>query len=328
MKSAFVTGATGFVGRNLVEQLVEQGWGVTALHRPASAIRYLQGFGVLLAAGDLQDLPSLHTAIPKDVSAVFHVAGNTSVWSRHNDAQYRDNVDGTRNMVEAALHAGAKRFVHTSTWNTYGLDYDTISEDTPQRGLDSWINYNRTKTLAELEIRKGIEHGLQAVIINPAHVVGRYDPGNWSRMILMVHHGRLPGIPPGAGTFCHAEQVALAHIAAAERGKVGDNYLLPGTDASFAEVIRLISDLTGQPAPRHVLAPWALRLVGRVHVLRARFTGRPPDLTPEAAAFLSAHPRIVSDRAQRELGYRRVPLRTMFEDCYRWMVSEGLLSGT
>lgn len=308
--------------------MTKQGWRVTALYRPTSDLRHLQGFGVLLAAGDLQDLPSLSAAIPRDVDAVFHVAGNTSVWSRHNTAPHRDNVDGTHNMVEAALRAGAKRFAHTSTWNTYGLDYDTISEDTPQRGSGSWINYNRTKTLAELEVRQRIERGLQAVIINPAHIVGRYDAGNWSRMIRMVHQGRLPGIPPGAGTFCHAEQVALAHIAAAERGKIGDNYLLPGTDASFAEVIRLISDLTGRPALRRVLAPWALRLVGRVHALGAALTGRPPELTPEAAAFLSAHPRIVSDKAETELGYRRVPLRTMFEDCYRWLVSEGLLSGT
>lgn len=255
MKSAFVTGGTGFVGLNLVEQLVKQGWRVAALHRSTSDVRRLQGFGVLLATGDLQDLPSLSAAIPPHVDAVFHVAGNTSVWARHNTAQYRDNVDGTRNLVEAALRAGVKRFVHTSTWNTYGLDYETISEDTPQRGLDSWINYNRTKTLAEREVRKGVARGLQAVILNPAHIVGRYDPGNWSRMIRMVHQRRLPGIPSGSGTFCHAEQVALAHIAAAERGKLGDNYLLPGTDASFAEVIRLIAELTGRRAPRRILAP-------------------------------------------------------------------------
>lgn len=326
MPHAFVTGGTGFVGRNLVEQLTEQGWEVTVLHRPTSDVEALEVYGVNLAVGELLEPDSLRRALPPQVDAVFHVAGNTSVWSRNNARQSRDNVEGTRNMVDAALAAGARRFVYTSTWNTYGLEaYATITEDTPQLGLNSWINYNRSKALAEQLVKEAVSRGLDAVVMNPSHIIGRYDPGNWSRLIRLVHQRRLPGVPPGSGSFCHAEQVALAHIAAAQQGETGANYLLGGTDASFLEVIRVIGELTGRKVPRRPVPVAVLKIMARLQAARALFTGREPDLTPEAAAMLAAHPRVVSDKAERELGYEKVPLRVMLEDCYTWMRAEALL---
>lgn len=279
--------------------------------------------------GDLGDAAALRHALPPDVDVVFHVAGNTSMWHRQAEQQMRDNVIGTANMVAAALAARARRFVFTSSWNAWGwvLGAPALSEGMPQRGLESWIPYDRSKALAEAEVRKGIARGLAAVILNPAHVVGRYDTHNWARMIRLVHRRRLPGVPPGAGSFCHAEQVALAHIAAAERGRIGENYLLGGTDAAFVEVVRVIGELTGRKVPRRALPAPLVRALARVYALHGALGGREPDLTPESAALVTARVRVASHKAQTELGFRAVPLWPMLEDCYRWLAREGLLAG-
>ncbi|HSA79405.1 MAG TPA: SDR family oxidoreductase [Geminicoccaceae bacterium] len=324
-RSAFVTGGTGFIGLNLIEQLTGQGWAVTALHRPTSDLRAIQSFPVRPVAGDLLDPASLRRAIPPGVDALFHLAADVSVWSKHDARQTRINVEGTRNVVEAALAAGVRRMVHTSTWNAYGLEQGEISEDSPQQGGRSWINYDRTKFLAEEAVREGVARGLDAVIVNPAHVIGRYDRRGWARLIIAAHRRWLPGVPPGAGTFCHAQEVALAHIAAALRGRTGQNYLLSGKDASFVELFRAINRVTGSSIPLRPLPAWLLRLSARAGTALAGVTGREPEATPEGVAIAIARARVVSRLAEHELGYQPVALHSMIEDSYRWLRAEGLL---
>jgi nucleoside-diphosphate-sugar epimerase len=322
---AFVTGGTGFIGLNLVEQLVAEGWQVTALRRTTSDLTEIRRFPVDLATGDLTDPASLRRALPPGMDAVFHVAADTSVWSRHDDRQTRINVDGTRHIVAAALASRAKRFVHTSTWNVYGLEQGAISERSPQLGGSSWINYNRSKFLAEEEVRRGIARGLDAVIINPAHVLGRYDRRGWARLIIAAHARWLPGVPSGAGTFCHAEAVAKAQIAAVGRGRTGRNYLMSGVDASFLELFEAINQGTGARVPLRTLPPILFRLAARVDTAIAALSGRTPEATPEGVAIATARARIASDLAERELGYRPSTLRAMVEDSWRWLCGQGLV---
>lgn len=327
MKTAFVTGSTGFVGLNLVEALAASDFRVVALHRPSSELNFLSRFDVERAAGDITDPDSLRAAMPRDVDAVFHVAGNVNFWSRRNAQQTRDNVGGTRNVVEAALERGAKRLVHTSSIAAYGMHAGPVDETTPSNAKGSWINYLRTKALAEDEVRRGVERGLQAVILNPANIIGPYDFGNWSSMLYLVHAGRLPVVPPGRGSFCHVREVVAAHLAALERGGSGENYLLGGADATLLEVVRICGGLTSRKVPTKPVSPWLLRGLARVAALRAAWTGRRPKLTPEAARLACGSMLCRSDKAIRELGYRPVPLREMLEDCYRWMLREGRLKG-
>lgn len=325
MKTAFVTGATGFLGLNLVEQLVAERWRVVALCRPTSPVERLAPFGAEPVEGDIAEPASLEAAIPEAVDAVFHVAANISIWSRNNARQYRDNVEGTANMLAAARAAGARRFVHTSTWNVFGLEHAEITEATPQTAANGWISYDRTKYLAEQAVRRAAADGFPAVILNPANIIGRYDRAGWARMILMVAERRLPGIPPGRASFAHAEAVARAHIAAAERGRPGENYLLGGADASFVELVRLIGAVTGKPVPKRPVPGWVLRAYARFAVARAALTGREPDATPEGVAMVLARTRLASSKATDELGYRPAPLRAMVEDSYGWLRAEGLL---
>ena len=325
MRRAFVTGGTGFLGLNLIEQLTAGGWQVTALHRQTSDLAEIRRFPVALVAGDLTEPASLRRALPRAMDAVFHVAADTSVWSRHDRRQTRINVEGTRNMVEAALAAGAKRFVHTSTWNVYGLEQGAISEASPQLGATSWINYNRSKFLAEEEVRQGIARGLDAVIINPAHIIGRYDRRGWARLIIAAHRRWLPGVPSGAGTFCHGEAVAQAQIAAVARGRTGQNYLMSGANAAFVELFRVINEVTGAKVPLRPLPPVLFRLAARVDTALGAITGREPEATPEGVAIATARARVASDLAERELGYRPSALPTMVEDSWAWLRQAGLV---
>lgn len=325
-KTAFVTGGTGFVGLNLIERLTQEGWRVVALHRPGSEIKYLARFPAERVEGDINDPASLARAVPAGVDAVFHVAGDTSLWSRRNAAQDRVNIEGTRNVVDAALRAKAGRFVHTSSISAYGLHRGRITEASEQHGRTSWINYQRSKHLSEQEVRRGVARGLDAVILNPASVFGPYDTGSWARLIRLIHTGELPGAMPGSLSFCHSREVAQAHVAAAERGSTGENYLLGGTDASFLELVRIIGEVLGCRVPDKAVSPAMLRVVGRAGNWMSYVTGRAPRITPEMVGMATREIYCDSTKARRELGFRTVDLRTMVEDSIGWLREEGFLA--
>jgi len=325
-KTAFVTGATGFVGLNLVEALHEQGWNVIAMHRASSDISVLQRFaGVERVVADVTDARSVREVMPGGVDCVFHVAGNTSLWTRAQLEQIKVNVRGTRNVLRAALESGAKRLVHTSSIVAYGLHGGTITEETPTRGSAVEINYIRSKALSEREVRKAMSSGLRAVIINPSNIVGRYDTSSWSRLFRLVKQGRLPAVPPGGGSFCHAREVAHALIAAAERGQIGHNYLLGGAQASYVGFVKEIAEALG--LKRRVLAmhPGILGAYARVEEWIAPIFGREPDFTRDSVLLLSQNLYCSSRKAQNELGYRPRPLSEMVRDCRDWLQGAGML---
>ncbi len=326
-RTAFVTGATGFLGLNLVDLLGRSGWKVVALRRATSDLTYLRRFPVGLAEGAVEDADSLAKAVPEGVDVIFHVAGDVSFWSRHRERQTRTNVVGTRNVVAVALRRGAK-LVHTSSTSVYGFQGGPFDETAAHRGCGSWFHYMHTKALAEAEVRRGIDRGLEAVILNPANIIGAYDRHNWARLILLASVGRLPLTPPGRGSFCHAGEVARAHLAAADKGRTGENYILAGADASFAEVMAVIGELVGRTKVPRVARAGFLRRAGRGLGWVSLLTRREPIVTRESAAFLCADLTCRSEKAVRELGYRPATLRAMLEDSYRWLVAEGILGAS
>jgi nucleoside-diphosphate-sugar epimerase len=321
---AFVTGATGFLGLNLVERLAARGWEIVGYHRANSDLARLRKFPVRLAIGDLADRAALAAAVPAGVDAVFHLAANTTMWRRRRAEQWRDNVEGTEAVLAAARERGAKRFVHVSTASVYGHGSGVISEDSPQTGAQSEWGYARSKAAAEVAVKAAAGAGLAAAIVNPSHIIGRYDTHNWARLIRMAAQGTLPGVPPGGGSFCHGEAVADALIAAAARGQPGRNYLLGGADATFLELVGLVGAMAGKRVPRRPMPAFALRLYARLQTGIAAITGREPEVTPDSAAVVTGYARIDCRRAVAELGYRAVPLKDMVEDAYRWLKGEGL----
>jgi nucleoside-diphosphate-sugar epimerase len=306
-KTAFVTGATGFIGVNLVKQLGLAGWRVTAMHRAGSNLSYLSRFAAKRVIGDITDAASLAAVMPEGVDAVFHVAGNVSFDAAGDAAQNRDNIDGTRNMVACAHRKGARRFIHTSSGASWGLqDNIEINEDSPSNVDDIPINYFRTKKLAEEEALKALALGLDVVVVNPANVVGPFDGVIWGPFIQAVAAGKLDKVGVGGAAFCHVEEVARAHIAAFGKGRRGERYLLAGTQASFAEVGETVAQLTGGRAP--IASPM-----------------RDPAMSPEMFELMSLNQVIDCSKAVRELGFKAVPLRGMYADLCAWMRAEGLL---
>jgi dihydroflavonol-4-reductase len=327
MRTAFVTGGTGFLGRHIVEQLTELGWRVVALHRPTSDVRHLKAYGVELAPGSITDAKSLVRAMPEGCDAVFHVAGNTSLWSGGDAQQTLENVDGTRHVVHAALARKARRLIHTSTEGAWGEQHVVPFDETAKsNALASSINYERTKYRAELEVEKGIAKGLEACILCPAHIIGKYDSSQWARLTLLVARGKLPGVTPGTGTWAHATQVARAHVVAVDQGRSGERYLLGGAWETYLEAVRIIGELTGKKVPRKATPLWVLRVLGRVSQWGSTFTKKAPTVTPEIVEGLSRPPHLFkSDKAVRELGYVEVPLATMLRESYEWLKAEGLV---
>lgn len=324
MPLAFVTGATGFLGLNLVERLAANGWEIVALHRASSDTARLRRFPARLAVADIADRVALVAALPYGVDAVFHCAANTATWSRRFAQQWQDNVAGTENVLAAARTQGARRFVHVSSVAVYGQAAGTIREDSPQIAPGG-RGYAASKLAGEAAVKSAAREGFPAVVINPGHIIGRYDTHNWARMIEVTAKEKLPGLPPGSGSFCHAPAVADAMIAAVERGQPGRNYLLGGADASFVQVFQIIGWITGKKVPKRAMPAAALRLYAHVLTGLAAITGREPQVTPDAAAIVTGHIRIDSSRAIRELGYQPVALETMLLDSYRWMKDERLL---
>ncbi len=323
--TAFVTGATGFVGSHLTKELLAGGWHVTALHRDTSDLSKLDCDSIDMVVGDITDLESLQSAIPKRVAAVFHVAGNTGLWSPGNEKQWRENVGGTRNMVIASLEAEAQRLVYTSTASIYGLQEGRIDEESPRLGGESWVNYQRSKFQAEEEVLQGIEMGLDAVVINPSNILGCSDTKGWARFIQWVVSSDLLVIPPGSASFCHVTEVAKAHIEAFERGRTGDRYLLGGADASFLDLTRMIGDLEGRRKFVILLPRWLAKCLGRLSRSWAVRFESPPIMTPESVEELTLQLLCDCSKAERELGYRPVELTFMLQESYSWLKGEGLL---
>jgi nucleoside-diphosphate-sugar epimerase len=322
-RAAFVTGGTGFVGLNMVKELMIRGWNVTALHRPSSDLKLLKRFRPKLAVGELSDPNSLLAAIPPGTDTVFHVAGNTNMWRGGNARQTRDNVDGTRHVVEAALARRVRRLIVTSSISAYGPVDGEITEETPSLAANASVNYQKTKWQAQELARAATQKGLEVVIMQPGAIMGAYDIGTWSRLFVMVRDDKLPGVPPSLLTFTHVREVVAAHIAAADKGQNGGSYLLGGENKTMMQLVKEIAALVGKPAPEKETSMALLRVVAVLGDLASRFTGKEPAITPEMAGLMSRKVSTSSAKAQRELGYRVVPLKDMVKDCYDWMVAEG-----
>lgn len=331
MALGFVTGATGFLGRNLVHQLSRSGWDVIALVRDPSAeaakdIAKLKN--VKLAKGDIRIAHTLLKALPRGLDVVFHCAADTSTWSGHRVQQSEVNIEGTKNVIYATYEAQAQVMVHVSTASVYGdqkaMPYD---ESAIKRGRSSVSNYVRSKLEAERAIMRAVERGLEAVIVNPGHMMGRFDKNNWATLIQMTDQEALPGIPAGSGCFAHVQSVAEAIIRAAEVGKSGENYLLGGPHASFEDVITLIAEELGKEPPSRIVPGWLLDKLGRWNGFKSKFTRKPPQgMTREAAWFVSHDDHFTSEKSAKQLGYGMPDLKTVVRDAVSWQAQVGSVS--
>lgn len=325
---AFVTGATGFLGTHLVQELAADGWDIYAFHRATSDLSDLRSIpGLRYCVGDVRDRESVRRAVPAGVDAVFHAAGSVGFLRPEDEKdQYDINVLGARHVVEAALEKHAGRFIYTSTVLTYDFSRgQRITEESPAN-TSSRCAYLHSKYLAELEVEKGGQAGLDVVFLHPSAILGAYDKSTWSKVFREVHRGlRIPAAPPGAASFCHMRKVAQAHLSAFQRGRRGAHYLLGGADASMKELAAKVAEILHRTGPWGTVPGFLFRLLGRLEYRLAILLGKEPMVTPAMADALCETVLCDSSRAIAELGYEPSSLDTMLRDCYEWMVSANLL---
>ena len=324
-KNAFVTGGTGFIGINLIEELLSQGWQVTALHRTQSDLSSLQKLQVDLAEGSIIDFQSVKKAIPEHTDVIFHLAGDTNLWSQHNDRQTEINVAGTENMVRAAIDKDIPTLIHTSSVSAWGKTSGTITEETPQKGGNSWVNYERTKWLSERKALGARNQGIKVVIMNPAMVVGPHDDSNWGRLFFALRDNNLPGVTRGNMSVAHVNEVVKAHISSVEHGTDGERYILGGKHCEFAEFVSIIREVSGFSANPKIIPAPILKIFAYLQAGIAYFTGNKPNLTPELAKLMTRNVIYSSEKAKQELNYNIPDIEKSIQDCYQWLKEEGLL---
>ena len=319
MKTAYVTGATGCVGRNLIDELAKDNWDVVVLHRKSSDLSRLAGTPVRFQGVDLYDLESARKAIVESRDALFHVAGNTSHWAREQEKQWKDNVLVTRNLVEVALERKIGRFIFTSTGAT--LSYQNLDERLAKRIK---IPYIRTKRLGELEVYQGAERGLDVVILHPIIVVGPYDYSNYAQIFGAMKKSLLKMAFPGKISFVHAGDVARAHVLAFEKGRSCERYVLGGTYTTWLDFFQRVCHAVGTTPPEKATPRWLLGVIALVLETLSFFTQRKPPLSTEVVGLLSDAPDVTyydKRRVREDLGFEARGLDEAIRDTYSWLVS-------
>ncbi len=320
--SVLVTGASGFVGSAVARQLAEAGYTVRALVRGKSPRGHLDGLPLAFHEGDLRDPASLRIAM-QGVRYVFHVAADYRLWARDRREIFASNVEGTRNLMEAALSAGVERVVYTSSVATLipRTDGTSVDETFPQREEFGIGAYKRSKIAAERLVEAMVaERGLPAVIVNPSTPIGPRDvkPTPTGRIIIEAARGRIPAFIDTGLNLVHVDDVAAGHIAALHCGKVGERYILGGTNVQFSQMLRDIAGLVGGKAAR-VKLPWrALIPVAYAAEAMANVTGREPFATLDGVRMAKYRMFFESAKAERDLGYRTRPYLEGIEDALRW----------
>lgn len=323
-KNAFVTGATGFIGINLVKLLIAKGWKVTALHRNQSNRKPISDLPIKWIKASITDRPSITQKLPDNIDVVFHLAADTSLWSRNNERQTAVNVAGTKNVVQAASQKGVNTFIHTSSVAAWGEVHGKVTEQLPQQGCKSWINYASSKYAGEREALKGENKGMKVVILNPANVVGPHDTKNWGRLFLAICKNELPFIADGRVSVAHVNEVAKAHLAAVENGKPGEHYILSGEDSTFTHFVNTIADVCKVKKRPAVISPVLFKGLARTLSWKSTFFNERPKITPELAKLMTRKNVMYSSRkAVKELNYAIPPMHESIQDCYNWMKKEG-----
>ena len=324
-----VTGATGFVGSALVRAFLRAGYGVRALVRSSSPRRNLAGLDVEWIEGDLCDPGAVARAVA-GVSFVAHAAADYRLWTRDPGAMLRINVEGTRTVMRAALSAGAERVVYTSSVATLALPANgsAADESSPLSERAAIGPYKRSKVIAERLVEELIRReALPAVIVNPSTPVGPRDirPTPTGRMILAAASGRMPAFVDTGLNLVHVDDVASGHVAALERGRLGERYILGGENVLLADMLRDIARLVGHQPPRMKLPRGPLYPFAAGAELIAAVTGREPLLTLDGLRMSRHHMFFSAAKAEQELAFRARPYVEGLRDAIEWFRVEGYL---
>lgn len=328
MDAAFVTGGTGFLGAALVRALLAKGLKVRALARHGSDKRNLEGLpNVELVAGDLLDKEALRAGTA-GCRYAFHCAADYRLWVTDADPMYRANVDGTENVLRAAARSGVEKIVHCSSVAAVRPPHGRAPADETHEyeGEHAVVShYKRSKYLADLLARRLAKEGLPVVVVNPAAPIGPRDikPTPTGRIVTDFLNGRMPSYIDTGMNVVHVDDAAEGHWLAATKGRVGERYILGGENLTLKQVLDLLAQATGRPAPRFQ-TPYAVAYAyGAVDTAISYLRGVEPRAPLDAIRMARHYMWFSSEKAERELGYRHRPAFTALKDAADWFRANG-----
>ena len=323
---ALVTGATGFVGAAVVRALIKTGIDVRVLSRRDSDVSNLQSLTVDYAYGDLRDNVSLRNALT-GCQQLYHVAAHYALWAKDPAIFYNVNVEGTKNLLEAAREVGTERIVYCSTIGAIGLPPNggPGTEDTPVSLSHMAGHYKRSKYLAEQEVLRMAKEGLPVVIVHPRAPVGEGDvkPTPTGQMIVDFMKGRMPAYIETGMNIVDVDDVAEGHLLAMQKGRIGERYILGCKNLLLREVFDILSKLTGIKAPSIKLPRSAVMPLAYANHWLANLTGRPPRIPLEGVKMAKYKMHYDCSKAIRELGIPQAPPEVALGKAVSWFKSHG-----
>src|SRR5271166_4054851 len=324
---AFITGATGFLGSHVARVLAEQGADLRLLVRPTSNLRNLEGLKAETAVGDLREPASLEKAMA-GCDAVFHVAADYRLWVRDPDDMYRSNVEGTRAILEAARKNRVPRVVYTSSVATIGFTHSgaPADEDSPVSLADMIGHYKRSKFMAEQIALEAGRSGMHVVTVNPTTPVGEQDvkPTPTGRIVLDFLKRKFPAYVETGLNLVDVRECARGHVAALEKGKSGERYILGGEDLTLKQILDRLAAITGLKSPT-VKLPYVFAFATGVvdEMVTGRLLGCEPRATIDAVRMGRKMMFVSSEKAERELGWRTVPVDGALQRSVNWFRENG-----
>ncbi|GAM08907.1 putative dihydroflavonol-4-reductase [Geobacter sp. OR-1] len=326
---AFVTGATGFIGGQLVRELLADGHTVRVLARAGSDRRNLDGLDLEICEGDLRDQELLRKGLV-GCDVLYHAAADYRLWTRKPSEMYEINVGGTRNILEAALENRLTRVVYTSSVGTLGNRGDGTpgNEDTPVTFADMVGDYKKSKFLAEREAESFLKRGLPLVIVNPSTPVGPGDikPTPTGKIIVDFLNARMPAYLETGLNIIDVADCARGHILAAMKGRIGQKYILGNENLTLCRIFELLEEITGLPAPRVRLPYTPILVAAHINEAIAKITGRPP-LIPLAGVQMAKKMMFFdSAKSRNELGLPQRPARAALSRAVDWFRKYGYVN--
>ena len=326
--TTLVTGAAGFLGSHVARQLVARGDQVRVLLRASSTNRAIADLSLEYVTGDLRDPASLDRAM-KGVKRVFHVAADYRLWAKRKQDIYDSNVGGTKNVLDAAKRAGVEQLIYTSTVATIAVDRPQHPNEFTDAKLEEMVgHYKRSKWMAEREALGAAKRGLPVMVAMPTTPVGPWDwkPTPTGKIILDFLNGNMPGYVKTGLNFVGVEECAAGHLLVAEKGKVGERYLLGGENLTLKQMLDKLAKITGLRAPI-LKIPHALALgVAYANTAFSRLVGREPGIPIEGVKIARHMMFVDCSRAKRELGFQPGPVAAALEGAVRWYEANGYIA--
>lgn len=328
-KQVFLTGGAGFVGSAVARELISAGFKVRALVRKQSPKKNLEGLCLDTIEGDIKNYNCVRQAM-NGVQYVFHVAADYRLWSPDPNEIIQNNIDGTRTVMTAALNAGVEKIIYTSSVATIDiLQNKTVADETYILNAQEAVGaYKKSKVLAEQIVLELVKNeGLPAIIVNPSTPIGPRDirPTPTGRIIIEAALGRMPAFVDTGLNIVHVDDVAKCQLLALSKGRVGERYIIGGENMTLAEMLKIIADLTGRPAPFMRLPRLMVYPFAYASEIKARITGQEPFATIDGLRMAKKHMYFSSLKAERQLGYKARPATLAIEEALFWFKSVGYI---